>query len=79
MQFSIPGGLASLFELSKAITDAYVMPTLSMSINKILLILSTHLKEKRHLSKRMPQEMVRNTHGRHISETGDKTDSIENV
>ena len=56
-----------------------VMPTSSMSINKILLILNMLLKEKRHLSKRIPQGMVRNTHGRHVSETEDQTDSIEDV
>ena len=50
---------------------------LSMFIDKILLILTTHLKEKRYLSKRVSQEMMRNMHGRHVSETEDKIDSID--
>ena len=50
---------------------------LSMFIDKILLILSTHLKEKRYLSKRVSQEMMRNMHGRHVSETEDKINSID--
>ena len=50
---------------------------LSMFIDKILLILTMHLKEKRYMSKRVSQEMMWNMHGRHVSETKDKIDSIE--
>jgi hypothetical protein len=45
---------------------------LSIFIDKILLILSTLLKEKRYLSKGIPQEMMRNTHGGHVGKTEDE-------